>query len=318
MTVRYPDVSGFQAGLSLAGAALVVAKATEGGTFTDASYAGFRAQAGRLGVPFAAYHWINGTAAATQAAHAFAVIGSGTPVMWDAEATGATVGQILAVTAAYRRLGGRATLCYLPHWWWQQIGSPDLRPLAAAGLALVSSNYPAAGYSDTGPGWAAYGGLTPAIWQYTDTALFNGRRVDFNAYRGTQAQLLALVGLTTPGGTNMTDTVLEWNTGWRLQAILHEQDPIVVPANAAIGAPGFSEANLPLQRNKQLTQDVAAIKDAVAGIASPVLTDAQLATLAAQVTAAIAPQLDALRRDVADLRARLAAGAQASHDALSG
>jgi hypothetical protein len=91
-------------------------------------------------------------------------------------------------------------MVYLPHWWWQDhLGSPSLQPLADLGLALVSSAYPAAGYSSTGVGWNGYGGMSPSIWQYTDKQMFNGVPVDFNAYRGTVEQLRTLWGLTSQG-----------------------------------------------------------------------------------------------------------------------
>jgi hypothetical protein len=82
----------------------------------------------------------------------------------------------------------------LPHWYYQEIGSPDLTPLADAGLSLVSSNYTA--YSDTGPGWAGYGGMTPVVWQYTDSQPYGGQSVDFNAYLGTIEEFQALIGGT--------------------------------------------------------------------------------------------------------------------------
>ncbi len=197
MTIRFPDVSNFQQGLSLRGAVAAFAKATEGTTITDQSYVTFRTQARQLGIPFAGYHFVNATDINQQAAHAHSVLGS-TPAIWDAEVEGATVPRLVALTSAFRRLGGNPRLVYLPHWWWQDIGSPDLRPLAAAGLALVSSNYTT--YSDTGPGWASYGGMAPTIWQYTDQQPFNGQQVDFNAYRGTVDQLRALLG----GGDDVT------------------------------------------------------------------------------------------------------------------
>jgi hypothetical protein len=67
---------------------------------------------------------------------------------------------------------------------------------ALAGLAngVVSSAYPdGAGYAstiyansggDSGGGWAPYGGITPAAWQFTDQADVAGVRVDCNAYPG--------------------------------------------------------------------------------------------------------------------------------------
>ncbi len=138
--IFFPDVSHYQAGLRIQpGTVALLAKATEGSTYIDPSYQDFRAQAAAVGAVFGAYHWINGADPRAQAALCFRVVGK-TPVMWDVEASGATVAQTLAVTEAFRILGGVAHLAYLPRWWWQgHLGSPDLQPLTAAGLGLVSS-----------------------------------------------------------------------------------------------------------------------------------------------------------------------------------
>lgn len=47
---------------------------------------------------------------------------------------------------------------------------------------------------DRGKGWNAYSGQTPAIWQFTSSATIAGQTTcDANAYRGTLAELTALV-----------------------------------------------------------------------------------------------------------------------------
>jgi len=193
--IEFPDVSHYQAGLGLTGATAAVAKATQGITFTDPTYRGFRAQARALGIPFSAYHWLDASDPVAQAKFCFGFVGAGTSVMWDAEADGATVPAILKATAALRALGGHAWGAYLPRWWWRDhLGSPDLRPLVAAGLALVSSNYST---TPPGVGWAPYGGVTPTVWQFAADHPFGGQRVDFNRYLGTTAQLAALFAGTT-------------------------------------------------------------------------------------------------------------------------
>jgi hypothetical protein len=60
-----------------------------------------------------------------------------------------------------------------------------------AGLALVESNYNA--YSDTSAAWTAYGSMTPSVVQFSNTFNYNGKLIDFNAYRGTVAQFATLV-----------------------------------------------------------------------------------------------------------------------------
>ncbi len=192
--IEFPDVSHYQAGVNLTGAVAVVAKATQGTTNVDSSYGNFRKQAAALRVPFSGYHWIDTTDPGAQARNYFDH-SAGAPCMWDAEADGATVPRILAATAALKALGGHAWGAYLPHWFWQgHLGSPDLRPLETAGLVLVSSNYS----STPGAGWVPYGGVTPAVWQFTDKRPLNGVLCDFNRYPGTQTQLAELFAGTTP------------------------------------------------------------------------------------------------------------------------
>lgn len=82
---------------------------------------------------------------------------------------------------AYRALGGVCYDLYFPHWYWTVLGSPSLKPFTGRHMLLHSSQYTI--YSDTGPGWQPYGGMTPTFWQYADNVNFNGVPTDFSAYR---------------------------------------------------------------------------------------------------------------------------------------
>lgn len=201
MTIYFPDVSNHQAGLKIQPKTVVVlAKATEGTTYADPDYADFKKQAAAVGAVFGAYHFIwSGTAA--EAGWAFQHVGT-TPLMVDAEnpKVKVTVQMILNFVTEYRKLGGVVHLVYLPEWYWHNtLGSPDLTPLTAAGLQLVSSDYSVL-YSDTGKGWQAYGGVTPIQWQYTDKLSYGGYSVDFNAFKGTvdQYEQLLTTGSIAP------------------------------------------------------------------------------------------------------------------------
>lgn len=210
MTIFYPDVSGFQGAISLAGAVAACAKATEGMTFISPAYAEQKAEAGRQGAFFFAYHFLHQGNAAAQAQHCYDVAGH-VPLMLDFEPTGTSRPQLTDATTfidAFRKLGGTCNLVYLPHWYWQQLGSPDLKSLRYRSARLVSSAYLGA-YSDNGSGWTPYGGSTPVIWQYTSTQAFHGQQVDFNAYRGTLADLKALVtGVDVPSAPVMPTSIL--------------------------------------------------------------------------------------------------------------
>lgn len=290
---EFPDVAHFQEGLDLSGAALVVCKATQGNWFIDWTYAGFRNQAAALGIPLVAYHWLDTTDAGQQARHCFAVVGPDTPLMIDDEQGILAPAHTLAFAAAYRGLGGRVALEYAPRWLWERSGSPDLRPLAAAGLLLVASHY---GDGPTSAvGWVPYGGVAPTILQYTDAALFNGQRVDFNAYRGTLGQLWADL---TGEGMQPTTTLSD---GTSVNAALVETH-----SRAGYLANQFAPALN--TRLDGLSAAVAGVGTAVVDLATKVTAsgrDVDLVALAADV-AAIKTTLAQLVTDQADLRARLA------------
>jgi Glycosyl hydrolases family 25 len=305
--IKFPDVSHWNGRMSLAGAPAVIAKATEGAGFTDPTWLWYAGQAHQLGIALAGYHWVNTDDLGAQAAHAHAVLGS-TPTMWDAEAAGSTVARLLELTDRYRALGGVVNLCYLPRWWWRDhLGSPDLRPLAAAGLALVSSAYPAAGYTDDGPGWQPYGGVTPAQWQYSDAQPFNGLRVDFNAYRGTLDEWVAMITGDAMTPQEFLALLKDPNVAAELRRLPWAyQDP---------GQP--SAHNIVLG---QLPADVTQLRGQVAGLTTLVqqlltappapITEAQLAQLTAAVEAAA-------QQPAHELLARLGVAVQAEATSLA-
>lgn len=181
----FPDVSNLNGKVNLTGAPACIAKATEGNYFVDDQYLANKAQ--MIGRPFAAYHWLDTADIASQADHCLSVVGTTTPIMTDAEALGATVDHIAEFTRRVRFKGGICTLTYLPEWYWERLGKPDLTPLVRLGLNLISSNY-----VDMSKGFLPYGGMTPAIHQYSDSHSLNGTRVDFNRFPGTVEELHAL------------------------------------------------------------------------------------------------------------------------------
>lgn len=195
MTVFFPDVASYQDGLIIQpGTVAVVAKATEGTDYVDACYAGFKTQALARGALFSGYHFLHQGNAAAQAGHAFAVVGPDVPLMLDVEprpdiGSVPTVVDALAFLIRYRQLSGRDWGTYFPRWYWQRVGGD----LGSLGNALIASDYSATSYSDTDLAWQPYGGATPAVLQYTDQQPYGGRRIDFNAFRGSVAELAALI-----------------------------------------------------------------------------------------------------------------------------
>lgn len=232
-TIFGPDISSFQSGLvlsRLADAAFVIAKTTEGTYYTDDDYQAWRGQSAQLGRPFIWYHFLSGEAAAAQAAHTAANVGDKSlPGMLDAEPAGSyspTLAQIYAYIDAAHAAGLNLRLCYLPQWVWAQMGSPGLSGLTDRGVSLVSSAYPGGTGSpgsiypgDGAAGWKPYGGLTPLIYQFTNQASDGGQTLDYNAFRGTTAQLVtalkspAVTGAPAPAVSTDSEDDVSFATG---------------------------------------------------------------------------------------------------------
>lgn len=226
----FPDVSGYQGGLKIQpGTFAVLAKATEGSTFTDGWYSNFKVQAAQHGAVFGAYHFMWGSTQA-EVKHVHSVVGS-TPLMLDVEnpSVPLSVGQVVALVRMYRALGGVCNLAYIPRWYWQgTMDSPSLVPLEQLDVHIVSSNYTA--YSDNGPGWASYGGVAPVQWQYTDALPYDGMPVDFNAFKGTPDQYRALLTGTTPPAPTPTPTPAPSNLTEDREMVIVQVDRNTVPA----------------------------------------------------------------------------------------
>ena len=210
MTIFGPDISSYEHGVNVRVLTdpFILFKVTEGTYYVDADYEAFLAQAqatGKLAIP---YHFVTTQDPGAQARFIAAHIGDKSlPLMLDFEPqdqTGSrpTVAQLAALIDACVAEGLRPRLCYVPRWYWQQLGSPSLAPLAVRGQGLISSAYPGgSGYpGDNAAGWQPYGGMTPLLYQYTDAAYESGQKLgDMNAYRGTRDQLAAFLGATITG-----------------------------------------------------------------------------------------------------------------------
>lgn len=213
MVVEFPDVSNWQAGLNLSGARACIAKASEGVHFVDSLFGTFRAWAERLDIPFAGYHWLDGTDPIEQAKFAYAAVGSTVPLMIDVEHVAGLILRVSDVRLfmeAYRAIGGRVTMLYLPRWYWYRMGSPDLTPLRS--LALIASDY------STWPNLDPYGGLTPVIHQYTDAHPWGPYAIDMNRFNGTIDELRTVFnGTPTLTPTPEEDDMANANGDWIAQ-----------------------------------------------------------------------------------------------------
>jgi peptidoglycan hydrolase-like protein with peptidoglycan-binding domain/GH25 family lysozyme M1 (1,4-beta-N-acetylmuramidase) len=230
MTIFYPDVSSYQAGISFAGCVIAMVKATENTDYTNPDYAAAKNRAASAGAYFCAYHFLHAGNGSGQASYAFGVVGSGVPLMIDCEpaynangtiASAPQVSDCVDFINQYRALGGTVYLLYLPNWYWAgDLNQASLTSVIDLDMLLVSSDY--TGYSDTGPGWDPYGGMTPLVWQYTSTATLNGVvNVDMNAFKGTLAQFQTdVTGGGQSGSPPSTEpTLSEGATGSAVQTL---------------------------------------------------------------------------------------------------
>ncbi len=212
MTFFYPDTSDYQGDISYAGCIAVCSKAGEN-LSEDPYFASSKTRAANAGAYLFAYWLIHENNATAQAQKAFSVVGT-IPLMVDVEQVGNSnpgVTDTAEFLAEFAALGGHCHLLYLPHWYWQDnIGSPDFSPLAPYGMFLVTSDYTS--YSDSGPGWNGYGGLTVLAWQYTSTASLNGvHPVDYNSCKVSLLDFESYVTTGDSGGTE--PTLVEGDTG---------------------------------------------------------------------------------------------------------
>lgn len=233
MAILGPDISSYQGDVNVATLPdpFVLLKCTEGTYYTDSDYSRWLGQGKSSGKLVVAYHFVRSDepAAAQAAWMAQHIIDKTVPVMLDVETEGSShpgLPFVMQVADAMASSGLRVKLVYLPKWYWQQIGSPDLQPLVQRGIGLVSSSYPshggqdpAVGYAasggDKGPGWASYGGVTPVLWQFTDSGLRQGL-LDFNAFRGTITDMAALLvgaAATATGGDAVGNYTM--GDGWQ-------------------------------------------------------------------------------------------------------
>ncbi len=178
-------------------------KATEGSSFVDSRF-GANLDAGRAaGLLVAAYHYQRADSSAeAQTAHITATVPADVPVILDVEDGGGGADLSRDIIGRLVAAGYRSPLLYLPRWYWEQIGSPDLTGLPALWYSRYASNE--GGYASEiyeryrdfyDAQWGGYGGLGVAVLQFTSSATVAEQSpVDANAFRGTREELAALLG----------------------------------------------------------------------------------------------------------------------------
>lgn len=181
------------------GFSFIEQKVSEGSGYRDPFWGPIRDWCASNHFPCIGYHYVRTGDPDAQAAN-WVANGGGPFAMLDFEDGSGDIANFWAVINAFNRAGVEVALSYIPHWYWERIGSPDLSgvPGLVSSSYFGSGNYASALYPGAGgAGWQPYGGATPALWQFTDGALVAGLSVDCNAFEGTLDQLIALLKGTT-------------------------------------------------------------------------------------------------------------------------
>lgn len=187
------------------GFGFVFGKVSEGDYFLDETWPAYREAALANGLLVAGYHYlIAGSDINAQAELFVNNLGDGVAAMIDFEANSGDMSTFWSFVNAVNARGRQINLSYIPRWYWTQIGSPDLSHVPG----LIQSSYvTGSGYAaDLYPGdgsssWNGFGGASPAVLQFTDSAQVAGHTVDADAFRGSPADLATLLGVS-PASTS--------------------------------------------------------------------------------------------------------------------
>lgn len=116
---------------------------------------------------------------------------------------------LAARVAEYRKRGFKLLPVYLPRWYWQRMGSPDLGFLQELGIwnsaYVTGTGYGSTLYNGVQEDWWAPLGSAPVrILQFSDKATVTRIPIDVNAIRSEQ-DLAAIFGEPTNGGNPVPD-----------------------------------------------------------------------------------------------------------------
>ncbi|WP_405490495.1 GH25 family lysozyme [Nocardia sp. NBC_00511] len=204
MTIYGIDISNNNGGdidLSLVkaeGFEFVFCKVSEGDGFLDWTWPHYRDAAQAAGLAVAGYHYLRGDSDVNAQAQVFCSNLGEMPAMVDFEANSGGMDTFWAFVRACNSRGVEISLSYIPRWYWQNIGRPDLSQVPG----LIQSSYVSGrggAASVMYPGddstfWNGFGGKTVDLLQFTDAAQVAGHLLDANAFQGTRFELDVLLG----------------------------------------------------------------------------------------------------------------------------
>lgn len=199
MTVTVIDVSHYQSGLKLSdfktqGGLAVIAKASQGATAADPSFADFRSQAAGAGLAFASYHYLTLADPALQASWFLSCARpvQGERIVCDWEADGVTAAMVVAFLKAVAVVRPDLELTVYGN-------SSDTSIVDAASAPWLSANtslWIAAYTTKASPTYNAHVWKAWSLWQYADDGAIYGFAgdVDLNRFNGSAASCLKWFG----------------------------------------------------------------------------------------------------------------------------
>lgn len=237
MTLWGVDISQWQAGIDLQrvkneGFDFVIARVGQGAggpyaTSKDIEWVRHRDEARRVGLILCAYWYLGDNispdenAGLCQAWMEDITI----PVILDCEHGSGNINHYRATVSAFAGRGMYTPLSYIPHWYWNNLGSPSLSGLPP----LWSSKYVnGRGYAfnlypgDTSNYWDGYGGNAVELLQYTNAALVAGYELDANAFRGTRQEFINVISrpIALPTGVDMSSPLQDWESRREYERIM--------------------------------------------------------------------------------------------------
>lgn len=220
--------------------AWIEAKVSEGNHYRDPDWERIKQFGAAKGIPVIGYHYVTNEDPASQA-RTWVANNGGPNAMLDFEKVPdlTYIGQFWAVVNAFKAAGVTTRLSYIPHWYWQDIGSPDISQVPGliasnyvTGVGYASSLYP----GDNSGRWFSYGGKSVDILQFSSQAIVaNLQTCDVNAFRGTPDQLAQLLGIEaappiiTPPTTGVFMALTDTEQAQLLAAVLDIQTQLRGP-----------------------------------------------------------------------------------------
>jgi lysozyme len=238
-------------------------KASEGNGFTDWLFNQHLTNARAAGCLVAAYHYQRDVSAQSQVDLIKKIVPTDVPVIVDVEHGSGSLAITREIIRLLRDAGYVSPLVYIPRWYWQQIGSPDLSGLPRLwaswypdyearpreqGIAMVPTS-----------AWSNYGNNSVAMMQFTSSPF------DQNWYPGTRDELASLLGLKAPGGGRGDADMPAWNEFVTVESPNDATYKETHPYGYVEGATFFRVADM-YKQIPEMHEDITALKEAVEAI----------------------------------------------------